>query len=95
MEKINLGYSIKNIPIPSERTYLMQLVEEIEAVIKRMRYRAIYFKKAEGDRVIPERYGLRADSCPPQVPELIPFEEELIHLVEEVKFRKVRNDFQK
>ena len=95
MEKINLGYSIKNIPIPSERTYLMQLVEKIEAVIKRMRYKAIFFKKADEDRMIPERYGLRADSCPPQIPELIPFEEELIHLVKEVKFRKVRNNFQK
>ena len=97
MEKINLGYSIKNIPIPSERTYLLQLVEKIEAVIKRMRYKAMYFKKAEKneDRTIPERYGLKTESCPPQIPELIPFEEELIHLIKEIKFRKVRNNFQK
>ena len=43
MERVNLGYSVKNIPTPSERTYKKQLVESIEAVIKRMRWKAIFF----------------------------------------------------
>ena len=36
MEKVNLNYSTKNIPIPSERSYLLKLTEKIELVIKRM-----------------------------------------------------------
>ena len=73
MEKINLGYSIKNIPIPSEKSYLMQLVEKIEAVIKRMRLKATFFEKDDEDeeKDIPEWYGLL------------------------IKFRKIKNDFQK
>ena len=33
----------KNIPIPSERTYLLQLMEKVEMVIARMRWKAIHF----------------------------------------------------
>ena len=38
-----MGYSIKNIPIPSERTYLVQPMEKVEMVITRMRWKAIHF----------------------------------------------------
>ena len=37
MEKVRLNFSTKNIPIPSERNYLLKLTEKIELVIKRMR----------------------------------------------------------
>ena len=97
MEKINLGYSIKNIPIPNERTYLLQLVEKIEAVIKRMRLKAIYFNKDnnEQDIQVSEKYGLKSENCPAQQTELVPFENDLINLIKEIKFREVKNDFQK
>ena len=28
MKKVNLGYSIKNIPIPTRKNYLLQLLEK-------------------------------------------------------------------
>ena len=34
MEKVKLGYSIKNIQIPPRKSYLLQLMEKIEMVIK-------------------------------------------------------------
>ena len=42
MEKLSFGYSLKNIPIPSERSYKLQLMEKTEMVIKRMRWKAIF-----------------------------------------------------
>ena len=39
-------------------------------------------------------YGLKSNKCPPQLKELIPFEDDLIDLVKNIQFRKVRNDFQ-
>ena len=98
MEKINLGYSIKNIPIPNERTYLLQLVEKIEAVIKRMRWKAAFFISEENnddEQPKVQRYGLKSETTPKQLKELAPFEEDLIRLLKEIKFRKVTNDFQK
>ena len=96
MEKVNLGYSIKNILIRNERSYLLQLMEKIEAVIKRMRWKVIFGSKDdESNKLLPETYGLKSDNCPAQVKELVPFENDLIQLVKNIKFRKIKNDFQK
>ena len=40
MEKLKFEYSTKNIPLPSEGSYKLQLIEKIEMVIKRMRWKA-------------------------------------------------------
>ena len=84
MEKINLGYSIKNIPIPSERSYFIQLIEKIEAVIKRMRWKLIFYKKNNepDDQPMLEGYGLKSECSPSQQQELIAFEDDLIQLVQ-------------
>jgi len=85
MEKTNLHYSTKNIPIASK----------IEAVIRRMRWKAIFFEpddKQEDKKI--ETYGLKTTSTPQQVPELIDFEKELISIVRKLKFKKKTNHFQ-
>ena len=61
MEKFNFGYSVKNIPIPSEREYKIQLTEKIEAVIKRMRWKAIHADgKTEETETKRKTYRLRS-----------------------------------
>ena len=94
MEKVNLGYSIKKIPIPTQKRYLLQLMEKIEIVIKRMRWKAMQFSSNEYNDSKTEWYGLKFLSSPRPVKELIPFENELISLVKNIKFRQVRNHFQ-
>ena len=47
MDKVSFGYSIKNIPIPSRKSYLLQLMEKRETVIKRLRWKAILFSDNE------------------------------------------------
>ena len=37
MEKVNFKYSMKTIPMPSERAYLLQLMEKIDTFITRRR----------------------------------------------------------
>ena len=91
MEKVNFKYSIKNIPIPSERAYLLQLMEKIEMFITRMLWKAICNNKANYNS--RERYGLKALKRPKQVKELVPFENDLIDMLKVTKFRKVKNQF--
>ena len=92
MEKVNFKYSIKNIPILSERAYLLQLMEKIEMFITRMRWKAIYFNnKTNGNS--SERYGLKTLKCQKQVKELVPFENDLTDMLKVIKFRKVKNQF--
>ena len=40
-------------------------------------------------------FDLNSAKCLPQVKELVPFEEDLIKLVKNIKFRKVDNKFQR
>ena len=61
--------------------------------IKRMRWKAIQFNNDEDNDSKMEWYGLKSLSSPRPVKELIPFENELISLVKNIKFRKVRNHF--
>ena len=75
----------------------MQLVDKIEAVIKRMRWKAMF---SENDNNDPddeqhfETYGLKTTNTPNQVPEMIDFEKELIGIVPKIKFKRITNNFQ-
>ena len=70
MEKVNFGYSLKNIPTPNERPYKLQLIEKVELFIKKLRWKAILFinnskeitELCESDSV----YGLKSNKCFPQ-----------------------------
>ena len=63
-------------------------------VIKRMRLKTIQFSNSEDKNRKTECYGLKLLSLPRPVKELTPFENKLISLVKNVKFKKVRNHFQ-
>ena len=95
---IPLRYSLKNIPIPSNNVYMKALVEKVESLIKRMRWRAFFYLKGGDDRRASnaeDHYpGLISRKCPPQVEELMPFEEDMLRLVESIKFRRVSDSFQ-
>ena len=62
MKKIIFEYSAKNIGIPQNKTYLSQLTEKIQIVIKRMRGKTLcnYKKKTNGMKT--EWYGLKYDT---------------------------------
>ena len=60
-----------------------------------MRWKAIYFSEGKERRNQTEWYGLKSTMCPGKVNELVPFEKDLIVFVKNVKFRKVKNHFQK
>ena len=94
MEKTNLQYSTKNIPTTSERNYKTKLLEKIEAVIRRMRWKAIFFDGETDDDQPVETYGMKTNATPAQVMEMVEFEKELIDFVRKVKFRKNTNQFQ-
>ena len=43
MEKVNLGYSLKNIPISSDQSYLKNMIEKLESFINRLRWKTFFF----------------------------------------------------
>ena len=50
---------MKNMGIPQNETYLLQLIEKIEMVIKRMKWKIIFNRKKETNGVEPEWYRLK------------------------------------
>ena len=95
MEKINFGYSMKKTEIPQNKTYLLQLIEKIETIIKRMRWKVLCNGKNKTNGIKTEWYRFKSSKTPKQLKELIPFENDLIALVQNIRFRKTRNHFQK
>ena len=70
MEKLQFDYSYKNIPIPSEINYKLQVMEKMELFIKRMRWKAHFYSEKKDDKenetqTIAETYGLNSLNCPP------------------------------
>ena len=93
--RTSLSYSLTNIPIPSPNAYRKRLIEKVESVIKRMRWRAFYFlREGENSGSAEEKFGLKSKKCPPQIEELKPFEDDMIKLIENIDFRRVSDPFQ-
>ena len=96
--RLTLGYSLKNIPIPSQAAYLKELIGKVESVLKRMRWRAFYYLKSgtdtDDEQSTANYYGLDSRKSPPHVEELSAFEDSLAKLVKSVSFRKTRDRFQ-
>ena len=67
-------------------------------VIARMRWKVIHCNNnnsiANNKKENTEWYGLKSLYSPRQVKELIPFENDLVELIRNIKFRKIRNTFQ-
>ena len=92
MERFDINYSKKNIPLPSEKQYKLQLTSKVESVIKRMRWKAMQFL-GKLDQNGTETYGFKTNKCPLAIEELSEFESDLVSMIEIIQFRPVRNNF--
>ena len=95
MNRKNLGYSSKNIPIPSKSTYYKLLIDKVESLIKRMRWKAHFFDNKETPNEHHQNFGFKSSYTPPANPCLTEFENELYELIRKIEFRNVNNDFLK
>ena len=92
---MDLGYALKNIPVPPNGVYTWCLVEKVESVLRRMRWKAYYLLKGSDDSQPPaERFGFKSARSPPQVEELKGFELDMTNLIGSIKFRRVNDSFQ-
>ena len=105
MEPIDFGYSMKNIPIASRRRYKLKLVEKVESVLKRMRWKALFFDKdndatrasqnTENDEEENEKeFRFKSRKCPKQMPDLKNFEADIADMIKDIKFKGVNSRFQ-
>ena len=90
MDKFNFGYSTNNIPIATERQYKLKLIEKIEALIRRMQWKAFHFEQSDTSKNSKNiYYGLTSDKTPPPMKLLELFEKDLFKTVGKIRFRKM------
>ena len=97
MDPINFGYSLKNIGIPSQRAYKYKLMEKVVSVIMRFRWKMFHFKRGQNvdDDDANQGLFLKSRKCPPSDPDLADFENDLLKMVENIKFVRCDDPFQK
>ena len=94
MEKFNMDYSDKNIPIQSRQDYKIHLISKTEKFIKRIRWKALEFL-GKLEQTEKETYGFKSRNCPPIVEEVANFEHDLMMMIKNIQFKYIKNDFQK
>ena len=95
MEKLSYDYSLKDIPMPSESSYRIKLVEKIESVLRRMRWKAWFLLKEQcATKPSKKTYGFKSRSFPEQCIELEQFEKDVFNVVKIVEFNNKRDKFQ-
>ena len=94
MKKVNITYSLKNIPSPSKELYKKKLVEQIEKFLKRLRWKHFFTlnPKLPGNK---NTFGFKTENIPQQHKELKPFEDSLMNMAANIKFKNASNIFQK
>ena len=92
MDSIDFGYSIKNIPLPSRNNYIYKLIEKTELLLKRMRWKAFFFDSPDTNN---ESFKTiyKSKKCPPQMHDLKMFENDMIKMIENIKFKATSNEF--
>ena len=89
MEKLNIGYSTKNIPLPSQNDFLQRLIEKTEQFLRRMRWKAYFFLNPAVSTSSKDTYGFKSTKNPPPVDELKEFEDDMLKMVQSTKFTQV------
>ena len=93
MERFDIDYSKKNIPLPTKREYKIQLIAKVESVIKRMRWKLLEFFNERSSSEM-ETYGFPSNKCLSSVDELSAFKSDLVMMIKNIEFRKITDVFQ-
>ena len=91
--KFNISYSTKNIPLPSHNDYLQRLIEKTEQFLRRMRWKTHFFLNPDTTSSTKETYGFKSTKNPSPIEELKDFEDDMLKMIQSVKFKQVNNPF--
>ena len=88
--------TLKNIPIPTIDNYLRLTITKTEQFIQRLRWKAFFFLKPNDNEVKNKNnFGFKTKRNAPQIPELVPFENDLTNMIANLEFKNSKSDFQK
>ena len=92
MQRILFDYSLKNIGVPSQDVYRTRLIQKVENIVSRMRWKAYFFLNGSSGNQ-EYKYGLKSKKTPPTIKDMKSFKNDLlIDMIQNVEFRKLTDD---
>ena len=93
MEKVNLGHSTNDIPLPPRKLYRQMMINSVEKFSQNLGWKVLFFLNPS-HKQSKENFGFKSTKLPPPIPQLKDFEKDLIDLMKNIEFLNQRNDFQ-
>ena len=94
MEKVNFNYSMKNVSLPSQKEYLLELIHSVEKFVRNLRWRAYFYLNPQ-QKPQKETYDFKSLRAAPKIKELQKLEDAMYDLVRNIVFRRYSNVFQR
>lgn len=84
------------MPISSRHRYMLNLLHKTEEFLAGMRWKSLFFlhKYIRGKENM-EKIQFTIRRYPPTIEELPEFEKDMLGVIDKIKFRKIKNNFQK
>ena len=76
-KKADIPYSLKNIPLPDNDSFLKSLLSKTEQFIQRLRWKAFFFLNPDTNKPDLRTFGFKTEKSAPQIKELSEFENDL------------------
>ena len=95
MEKMNLNFSLKNIPTSRRSSYRLKLIDQTENVYKLIRWKAFFLLKNNySNEIARETFGFKSKLHGAQITEKQSFKKDLPDMTKPLKVRNVEDDFE-
>ena len=94
MERVDFSYSMKNISLPSQKEYVLQLIHCVEIFVRNLRWRAYFYLNPQ-QKPQKENFDFKSLKAAPKIKELQWLEDAMYDLVRNIKFKKYSNEFQR
>ena len=91
MEQVKYNFSLKNIPIPRQKDYLLELIYSVGFFVSNLRWRTFFFLNPSNYEK-KETFGFKTTKPAPSISELKNFEDDLFELVKNVKFCQTKQN---
>ena len=93
MEFMDFDYSQKNIPLGDRTTYMEMMIKSIEKFGRNLSWRAFFKLNPHLVTKTRETFGFGSVRAAPRIKELYAFEQDLVKLLQNLKFRKRSKPF--
>ena len=96
MEQLQFDHSLKDIPIPPKHQFIKSLLEKTERFLRRVRWTAFWIDNPDlNANNENNNYGFKSLITPPYNDELCAFEQDMYDMISSLKFREIKDNFQK